>query len=111
MTSELQKELEDWQDIYRTFLFNKDAAEIKMATKDERCGLCPKYKKETVLNNVKYLSCRECPIVKMTRRTCGFWWSKNNVEPGSIKGEDSLKTYLFLKKIINGEITVEKEVN
>ena len=96
----LIKERDDWRDIYGAYLRNEKDGEKLHAGKESRCGLCPDHQTYYEGGSNEYLSCRTCPIVILTRRTCAHWWEIFDVAPEQKDRRAALKTYLFLKKLI-----------
>ena len=70
----IREQIADWKSVLAAY--RRDFAEgvALVETKDDRCTLCPKFKRAIHIkkNGVWYkmLSCRRCPIVKDTGRTC-----------------------------------------
>jgi hypothetical protein len=104
---ELKRERDGWNEVYMAFVVDNKSGKREFKRKHEDCGLCPKYKVE---DESGYISCRECPIVKLTRRTCNYWWGIHGIEQGKTEtGSAALTTYLWLKDMI--EKAEAKEVD
>ena len=94
----------DWKDIAETMAVDKEKGWEKYKSKDSRCNLCPIYKKTLVAEDYVFVSCKECPVVKLTRRSCEYWVMKHKMEKGTeevpqIVSDFLQKTITEVKKI------------
>ncbi|RLC88418.1 MAG: hypothetical protein DRJ03_02745 [Chloroflexi bacterium] len=100
MLKELENERDDWKHITEGFDVSTEEGLRRWGGKELRCGLCPRYQRYIHWNGIDILFCKSCPLVILTRRTCGHWWAKLDIEPGEKTKETSKTTYLFLLKVI-----------
>lgn len=70
----VRAQVEDWKYVREQYFTSFALGVRAVETKDARCGLCPRYLRYTVarVGNewAELLTCRHCPIVRATGRTC-----------------------------------------
>lgn len=105
--TELERERDDWKNIFDAYCRDEQEGLELFAGKDGRCGLCPKYKKIHTYGGREFLTCRECPIVVLSRRTCYNMWLKEGYyfpDDEKKKPYEGMRvakmTYEFLNKLI-----------
>lgn len=101
MITELEKERDEWREVYEAFVIDTDKGIAQFESKNKTCGLCVKYKTEINTGEEVFISCRECPIVIISGRTCNHWWGMHGIAQGKTNtGSAALTTYLWLKDLI-----------
>lgn len=70
----IEQERDDWKNIGEAFARSDDDGFAALAGKNERCGLCPAYKKTIIWNGHTLISCKGCPVIRVFRRTCYTMW-------------------------------------
>ena len=97
MIMELERERDDWANMERLVrYYGYSAGLLSYGGKQERCGLCGRYRKKIG----EMVSCRECPIVEATGRTCDYWWRKAGLnEKRILKDEHSMCDGFMITKI------------
>ena len=83
----LKRERDDWNVIYEAYDRSKTEGRELLGGKEGRCGLCPEYKKTIERGGKTYVSCRDCPIVVYTGKTCNFWWKAVDIKIGDMNPE------------------------
>ena len=79
----IQGQILDWRVIQRAYMIRPEFGIKLVETKGERCGLCPRYRSMTInmATGDQFASCRRCPIVKATGRTCLHWRLEHGEPP------------------------------
>ncbi len=69
----IDREIADWERVLTAYEYG--TGRTMYESKDERCGLCPTYQHRVVnvATGAAILTCRRCPVVRATGRTCAAW--------------------------------------
>jgi len=103
---ELERERDDWKEILAAYGRSNEDGLRAQSGKEERCGLCPKYRIVFELTGNTILSCRSCPIVLYSGRTCAWHCRKTGIKAESVCGinygniEMAKVSYGFLRDLI-----------
>jgi len=100
MIKELERERDDWRNIYEGYEISEEEGRKRQEGKEERCGLCQEYQASVVFGDHSFLTCRACPVVILTGRTCAHHWNEVGIQPGEQTAALAEKTYLFMDKLI-----------